>query len=67
MELDYSQDQINIDYDYGDQWTTQEIDRTETKASNGEDGEYDFKIYIENCEQNLNSCHIKTRSLVYAN
>ena len=44
MELDYSHDQINIDYDYGDQWTTQEIDKTETKTSNGEDGELDSMI-----------------------
>ena len=44
MELDYSQDKINIDYDYGDQWTTQETDKTETNPSNGEDGELDLMI-----------------------
>ena len=38
VELDYSQDKINIDYDYGDRWM-QETDKTETTRGNREDGE----------------------------
>ena len=38
VELDYSQDQINIDYDYGEEWRVEE---TETI---GDKGELKFKI-----------------------
>ena len=44
MEVDYSQDKINIDYDYGDRWM-QETDNTETTRSNGEDGELVFIVF----------------------
>ena len=41
VELDYSQDQINIDYDYGEEWRVEETDQTETI---GEEGKLNFMI-----------------------
>ena len=38
VELDYSQDQINIDSDYGEEW------RVEETETNGDEGEFDFMI-----------------------
>ena len=65
VELDYSQDKINIDYDYGQEWKT---DETETKT--GKDGELTFVIFrlldnhIEN-QSNLSSKSCSCSCSVY--
>ena len=38
VELDYSQDQINIDSDYGEEW------RVEETETNGDEGKFNFMI-----------------------
>ena len=68
VELDYSQDKINIDYDYGQEWKAEETDETETKT--GKDGELTFVIFrlldnhIEN-QSNLSSKSCSCSCSVY--